>query len=289
MTKVSKHRNAAFWVIVEIRGQQFAIQADYVREILSLPEITSIPMCRPQSRGVISLRDRVLPLIDMRKCFGWQSVPEELDAFYALMSQREQDHHNWLVALEKSVAEGTEFRLATDPHKCAFGQWYYSYRSDSPWIKSLLRKFESPHNSIHTVAVKAVELARAQKPEQAYRLIQQTRDGELGEMVSLFRSLRDLMRDTLKELVMVITTHEKPFAVTVDGALAVEPISPDLIKELDSNAFPAGPNLVHRVVERVASKSFAMILEPEAFEAWPMLNTIDPDISASPITARERH
>ncbi len=266
MTKTSQGQNANFWVIVEVRGQQFAIQAEYVREILSLPEITSIPLCRPQSRGVISLRDRVLPLIDMRKCFGWQSVPEELDAFYALMNQREQDHRNWLLALEKSLAEGIEFRLATDPHKCAFGKWYYSYQSDSPWIKSLLRKFESPHNSIHAVAVKAVELAKAQKPEQAYRLIQQTRDGELSEMVALFRSLRELMRETLKELAMVITTHEKLFAVAIDGALAVEAISPDLVKELDSNAFSAGRCMVHRVLERVASKSFAMILEPEAFK-----------------------
>jgi purine-binding chemotaxis protein CheW len=266
MTNTSQRLKGNTWVIVEICGQQFAIRADHVHEILSMPEITSIPMCRPQSRGVICLRGRVLPLIDMRKCFGWQSVPEELDAFSALMNQREQDHRNWLVALEKSVAEDTEFRLATDPHKCAFGQWYYSYRSPSPWVMSLLRKFESPHNSIHAIAVQALELAKAQKLEQAYRLIQEKRDGELGEMVSLFRSFKELMRETLKELAMVITMHQKPFAVAIDGALAVEAVSSDLIKELDTNAFAAGRGLVHRVLERAASKSFAMILEPEMFE-----------------------
>jgi purine-binding chemotaxis protein CheW len=182
------------------------------------------------------------------------------------MNQREQDHRNWLVALEKSVAEGVEFRLATDPHKCAFGQWYCLYRSDSPWINSLLRKFESPHNNIHAIAVRVAELIKAQKQEQAYRLIQQKRDGELGEMVSLFRSLKELMSETLKELAMVITTHKKPFAVAIDGALAVEAVSPDFIKELDANAFPAGRGLVHRVVERTGSKSLAIILEPETFE-----------------------
>jgi hypothetical protein len=266
VTDPSQRLKANTWVIVEICGQQFAIRTDHVREIMSMPEITSVPMCRPQSRGVISLRGRVLPLIDMRKCFGWQSVPEELDAFFALMNQREQDHRNWLVALEKSVAEGAEFRLATDPHKCAFGQWYYSYRSDSPWIMSLLRQFESPHNSIHAIAAEAVELTKAQKQEQAYRLIQRKGDRELGKMVSLFRSLRELTRETMKELAMVITTHKKPFAVAIDGAVAVEAVSSDLIKELDTSAFAAGRGLVHRVVERAASKSFAMILEPEMFE-----------------------
>ena len=251
--------------MVEIGGQQFAIAADHVREILPMPEVTAVPMCRAHNRGVINLRGQVLPLIDMRKCFGWQSVPEEADAFCALMNQREQDHRNWLTALEKSVTEGIEFRLATDPHKCAFGQWYYSYHSNSPWIASLLRKFELPHNNIHAIAADALELAKAGQQDHACRLIAQKREIELREMISLFQSLKQLMRETLKELAMVITTSRKPFAIAIDRALAVEAISPELIKELDTTALAAGPGRVHRAVDRTAAKSFAMVLEPEIF------------------------
>ncbi len=65
-----------------------------------------------------------------------------MEDFSKLMRQREEDHRNWLNELEKSVKEKSEFRLARDPHKCAFGRWYYSYRSDSPWMTAVLRKFE---------------------------------------------------------------------------------------------------------------------------------------------------
>ena len=44
------------WVVVEVRGQEFAVPAANVREILGMPDITAVPLCRPQDRGVIILR-----------------------------------------------------------------------------------------------------------------------------------------------------------------------------------------------------------------------------------------
>lgn len=255
------------WVIVAVRRQEFAVPAAQVREILTIPDVTAVPLCRPQDRGVINLRGRVMPLIDLRKLFGWQSVPEELADFYKLMDQREEDHRNWLKALEKSVTEGVEFRLGTDPHKCAFGRWYDSYRSESPWITALLRKFESPHNKIHALASSVIELANGRKTEEALRLIEQKRNRELLEMITLFQGLKQLMRETVKEVAVVLTSPENTFAVAVDSAVAVEGIPPDLIKELPANLASLGCSRVTRVAERKASKSLVMILEAETFGA----------------------
>ena len=236
-----------------------------VREILGMPDITAVPLCRPQDRGVINLRGRIIPLIDMRKQFGWRSVPEELDDFYKLMNRREEDHRNWLKELEKSVMEGTEFRLATDPHKCAFGQWYYSYRSNSPWITTLLRKFEPPHNRIHAIASSTSELVKTRDNDEARRLIEQTRNGELQGMVSLFQQLKELTRETVKELAMVITATQNTFAISIDRAVAVETIPTDLIKEMQTDVFSPECRFVRRVAERSTARSLTMILEPEMF------------------------
>jgi hypothetical protein len=201
----------------------------------------------------------------MRKQLGWQSVPEELDDFYKLMKQREEDHRNWLSELEKSVTDGAEFRLATDPHKCAFGKWYYAYRSESPWITALLRKFEPPHNKIHAIALETGELVKARKTDEARLLIEQKRTGELREMASLFQEIKELMRESTRELAMVITAAQSTFAVSIDHAIAVETIPPDLIKEVRTDVLSPGCGLAHRVAERSAAKSLAMILEPEMF------------------------
>ncbi|HTR39401.1 MAG TPA: chemotaxis protein CheW [Bryobacteraceae bacterium] len=249
------------WVIVEAYRREFAVPASYVRELTSMPEVTAVPLRRPQDRGVINLRGCVIPLIDIRKHFGWPSVPEELDAFYQLMNQREQDHRNWLKELDRCVLEGDEFRLATDPHKCAFGKWYDSYRSGSPWIAALLRKFEAPHRTIHAVALSATGLVKAGKCEEAHGVVEQARNRELREMVSLFEQIKQLMRETVKELAMVITTPGKVFAVSIDQAVAVENIPPSQIKEVDTGAVL--PGQTRKMAQRNASNSLAVVLEPE--------------------------
>src|SRR5690242_20600600 len=95
--------------------------------------------------------------------------------FHKLMSDREEDHRKWLGELERSAAEGAEFRLATDPHKCAFGPWY---RPECTWTAALLRRLERPHTEIHAIAAMSGELLRAGKKEQAFQLIEQKRSGE---------------------------------------------------------------------------------------------------------------
>lgn len=247
------------WVILAIRKQEFALPAMQVREILAMPDVTVVPMGRPEDRGVINLRGQVIRLIDMRKLFGWQSVPEELDAFYKLMGQREEDHRNWLSELERSVTEGTEFRLGTDPRRCAFGQWYYSYRPESAWVGALLRKFESPHNRIHTLASAVHGLTRSGRRDEAQSLIDSKRNSELKQMVALFQELKDLMRQTAKELAVVITAAQRTFAISVDHAVAVEAIAAGMIKELNIQEH----GFVRQVAERTAAKSLALILDPE--------------------------
>ncbi len=255
------------WVIVEVHKQEFAIPAAQVREILAMPDVTEVPCCRPQDRGVINLRGRVLRVLDLRKLLGWQSVPEELEDFYQTMSQREQDHRHWLNELERSVREGREFTLATDPHKCAFGQWYYAYQSDSPWINGLLRRFEGPHTRLHGVAESVLGFARDGKLLDAAMLIERQRKGELQKMISLFEQMKVLMRQTVREVAVVVTANENVFAVVVDGAVAVENIAPELLKDLNTAQVCAGCGMVRKAAERRAGKSLALILEPEKFGA----------------------
>jgi len=266
---MSSHRSYAdTWVIVEIRRQQFAIPAAAVREIVAIPEVTTLPRGRPEDRGVITLRGSCLPVIDLRKKFGWQSVPEELADFCRLMQQREQDHRRWLEELERSVIEGSEFQLAIDPHKCAFGKWYDSYRSESPWVTGLLQKFEHPHGRKHAFAASTSAFLAEGKNEEARRLVDSARHGELQIMVSLFRQLKDLVRETARELAVVISTPSNTFAVSIDRTVGVENIPADRIQSLDTAVFPRGWGLGQTVAPRVAqrSASLAIILHPESLD-----------------------
>ncbi len=80
------------------------------------------------------------------------------------ITQREVDHLNWTVDLNKLLSdeEVDELLVETDPTKCAFGKWYYSdARREAeqmvPELKPLLSAIEEPHTQLHESAVRVGE------------------------------------------------------------------------------------------------------------------------------------
>ncbi len=75
------------------------------------------------------------------------------------MTQRELDHLNWANKVTELLTDEnvTELNVETDPHKCAFGQWYYSDARKHaehlcPQIKGDLDAIEKWHTELHESA-----------------------------------------------------------------------------------------------------------------------------------------
>ena len=53
-----------------IGEETFGVRIASVREIVRVPEITSVPNAQDTIEGVINLRGKIIPVIDLRKRFG---------------------------------------------------------------------------------------------------------------------------------------------------------------------------------------------------------------------------
>jgi purine-binding chemotaxis protein CheW len=173
-------------------------------------------------RGVMNLRGRIIPVVDLRQRLGMTSATEETERFCATMDQRRQDHVKWLSELEASAREDREFTLATDPHRCAFGKWYDNYKAEDPWIRALLTRFDKPHQKIHSSAAEVLKLREQGRPQDALALIEKRRASVLSEMIGLFTSLQELIREAQREIAVVIQEAGRLFAVLVDAAVSIE-------------------------------------------------------------------
>src|SRR3984885_8304461 len=60
---------------LRIGRETFGIPIGLVREIVRVPEITSVPNAPDYIEGVINLRGRIVPVVDLRKRFG-EKFPE---------------------------------------------------------------------------------------------------------------------------------------------------------------------------------------------------------------------
>src|SRR3974390_1037640 len=58
--------------------EEYGVPVLKVREIIKVMDITQVPRMPPHVRGVINLRGRVIPVIDLRLKFGfpWPDYPE---------------------------------------------------------------------------------------------------------------------------------------------------------------------------------------------------------------------
>ena len=249
------------WVIFLLQDQPFAVAANYVREMVAMPKIVSVPQMPPYIRGVINLRGQVVPVIDLRARLGMTSLLDETEDLINLLNQREQDHKNWLVELESSVKERREFKLATDPHKCAFGKWYDNFTTDNRVLANCLNKFDAPHKRIHAIAFEVKELEEKEGSESAYAVIERTRNGDLAEMIKLFSEACNLLRESDREIAMVLEWKDKAMAAAVDSIETVEKLSKSNIEEMPETFFSLDNECVVGIGKRDKDDKLVQILD----------------------------
>lgn len=255
------------FVLFEVGGGLYAVSAEYVREILRLPPVTGVPKMPPEVRGVMNIRGSILPLIDLRIRLGVASSESDLDKLIQLLRDREQDHRNWLKELEACVRERRPFTLARDPHKCKFGLWRDQYKSGEETIQAAffrmsLSKMDAPHQIIHATADEVLQKAEHGQFEEALAILEKRRHNELATMVKLFEQSRQILKETRRELVIVVKHGTRHFALSVDAVQAIEHIPGENIEPVPATVAGLGKVPCH-VAQRGRTRQTVLLLGPD--------------------------
>ncbi|MCP4567123.1 MAG: methyl-accepting chemotaxis protein [FCB group bacterium] len=122
-------------------------------------------------------------LLGTDKIVGYADQVVGADEIAISLHQREIDHLNWAKAVSDLFLDDhmTELSVQTDPHKCAFGKWYYGEgrkqaEAAIPELKDLLAKVEEPHNRLHQTAVSIGEVFHQVDPGLVKFLIEKEVD-----------------------------------------------------------------------------------------------------------------
>jgi purine-binding chemotaxis protein CheW len=269
---VSTSLNKLPFVLFQVKEGLYAVGAENVREIVILPKVVSLPNVPPEIRGVINLRGKVMPLIDLRTMLGLPSAAAELDGLIQLLSDREQDHHNWLKELEACVRERRPFKLARDPHACKFGVWYDRYQSDNSLLNMALKKMDDPHRIIHACADTILRLAECGDQDSALRLLAERRNQELAELSRLFDDSRKILREHHRELAVVLCRGKSRFAVSIDRVEAVECIPESDIEPMPAAMAGAGEKRPWRIGKRSKTNQTILLLDEDFFFSVEAVN-----------------
>lgn len=250
------------WIVVRLQEQLFAVPSATVMEMLAMPEMRSVPHVPSHIRGVMNLRGRVMPLVDLRLRLSMESSATESKRLVEMMHAREEDHRKWVAELEAAVVERREFTLTTDPHKCEFGRWYDTYHTSHIALAAVLKKFDTPHRRIHAVGGEVGHLAAKLHWDEAMQQVERVRDVDLPYMMKLFGDLRTAIHESHRETAVVLEGGGTIYAVSVDAVESVEQLKPGTIEPVPTAA-SSTDGLVSAVARRIRNDGIVMLLNTD--------------------------
>lgn len=222
------------WVLFSLEKQQFGLPIKDLLQMVVLEKVTTQATAPADMRGLIQLRDRIIPVIDTRKSLGMETKTSQQMSLVELMMRRKEDHIHWIEELLLSVEEKRPFTLTRDPHNCAFGGWYDSYQTDNPVWSMHLDKFDKPHKRIHQLADQIEPFVQQGNFSAARKLIEHARGNELHTMIDLFDSVEKVIKETEKEIVLVMRLQERLIGFIVDEVYTVRDIPKEEVQLVDS-------------------------------------------------------
>ncbi|MBI4716160.1 MAG: chemotaxis protein CheW, partial [Nitrospirae bacterium] len=77
------------YLIFSLHDLRYAVKAVFVTEIHPLPELTPVEEVSPFVAGVIDLRGKIIPVVDLSVRFGHPSCPIRLSDHLVVMETRE--------------------------------------------------------------------------------------------------------------------------------------------------------------------------------------------------------
>jgi len=224
------------FLVFNISYGWFGIDALKVKEIIKVPKITKMPNQPEAVRGLIRLRDKVIPLIDTRHQLSIKTIENERAELIQLLKDREEDHNRYIEELIRCAGTGESFKLNIDPKACKFGKWYYSFKTDNIVLSDFLTKFELPHNALHKLAARYNELISQNKTEEAATLVTNEQANRLAELKKLFAELIVKIDNDSREFAILYERANDTVAFSVDKVYHIMKIHADKIKPLPAQS-----------------------------------------------------
>ncbi len=142
--------------------ERYGLEIRKVQEIIGVPSLTKVPRCPDYLKGVINLRGKIIPLIDLRIKFGMPPHPYDEKTCVVVVNVRKEDQTILIGVVVDTVLDvihfgTTEIESAPD----------YGAQVDSRYILGMGKKPDSALNIL-------IDIERALLPSEVSALAELT-------------------------------------------------------------------------------------------------------------------
>jgi chemotaxis signal transduction protein len=210
-------RAFTFWIFETL----YAVDIGKVLTISQdLSNIQNMPAQGKGLLGMTEFQGYAIPVIDFAAMLNLKSGTQAGKELIKIFNDRENDHYEWINALENSIINGDVFLKAKDPNQCAFGVWKSNFSTRDETLDEIMQGFDTPHKRIHALADQLLAMRVEGKQEEALKILNMERDMTMKRLTKHFNHAREHIRDSSRAVLLYITED----GVTPTIALQIDEI-----------------------------------------------------------------
>jgi len=221
-----------FWIGDEL----FAIDIDNILSVTQdMDNLLQPPVKSRGLMGVINYMDEPVAVYNFAEMLNIASTRHIKVGLVELLNASEQDHIDWLDALEQSLKDDVPFEKEHDAKLCGFSKWYTKFKARDEALTDIIANFATPHEDIHALADELLSLKSDGKVEEALALLANARENQLGQLKKYFSQARSQIEESLHTVVINITNDgAKPLvALKIDEIHEVMNFNKSDLRSLD--------------------------------------------------------
>jgi purine-binding chemotaxis protein CheW len=211
-----------------VAGEEYGFPIEAVREVLRVGRITGVPEAPPYVIGVFSIRNSLLPIINIRTLFNIPSLIEEI---ISELDDIKLSHEQWLGNLKESVDTGSMFTGETDYTKGEPGRWFEGFRTSSEGIGKEIQEIRMIYQKIYESAAVVVDIVKSKSKQEGLTYYENNVFSKSNHLFAKLEQLKGAIKKDIKEdqRILVVEVGKVPVGILVDRMQQVIRIPENII------------------------------------------------------------
>jgi len=214
-------------VSFKIADEEYAFKISKVREILKVKEVTEVPNVPDYVKGLFTIRNQLMPVLDLRGLLGISSLVAERQA---IIDRGVEEHQAWMENVRNALKSGMHSAVS-DFRKAAFGKWLEAYNTSSIEIEAALKRLKRVRADFSDAATRAFEARAASRKENQVDLEEiESHSRVMLDVLGEFRNAIEV-HTSEDQRIMVVDADDMSIGYLVDGVDEVIRIPKSIIDE----------------------------------------------------------
>ena len=201
-------------VSFRVADDEYAFDIAKVSEILKVSHISAVPNVPEYVLGLFTIRNHLLPILDMRGLLG---LPSMISERHQMLTKAMDAEETWCQALLSAFDSGNRFTGSLNAKETPFGAWLETYNTSSVELEVIAKRIKRERADLYGAGSRLVETMDQMTDEEKIR-----RKEQLLAMSSVVKNsigeLKESMVDHIQEdqRTMVVESDTMTIGFLVD-------------------------------------------------------------------------